>query len=199
MHISGLANDYYHFDAVKHRLVGERTRRSFRLGDKLWVRVMNVNLDERKVDFELTTAPVNARRSKASDLPTPARLPRRRNKQADGKVTEETLEPSRQKKARAPSTESGDGARSGANKSGGNKSGGNKSGVKKAGVKRTADKGAKAFAADDSDGTKSKKKKPKPSKRQKLNAKKKTESKKAVKKKTAKKKPAKKAGKKQVD
>jgi ribonuclease R len=171
---------------VKHRLVGERTRRSFRLGDKLWVRVMNVNLDERKVDFELTTAPVNARRSKASDLPTPARLPRRRNKQADGKVTEETLEPSRQKKARAPSTESGDGARSG----------GNKSGVKKAGVKRTADKGAKTFAADDSDGTKSKKKKPKPSKRQKLNAKKKTESKKAVKKKTAKKKPAKKAGKK---
>ncbi|WP_286719602.1 ribonuclease R [Thalassolituus sp. UBA2009] len=191
VHISGLANDYYHFDAVKHRLVGERTRRSFRLGDKLWVRVMNVNLDERKVDFELTTAPVNARRSKASDLPTPARLPRRRNKQADGKVTEEMLEPSRQKKARAPSTESGDGARSG-----GNKSGANKSGVKNAGVKRTADKGAKTFAADDSDGTKSKKKKPKPSKRQKLNAKKKTESKKAVKKKTAKKKPAKKAGKK---
>jgi len=126
-----------------------------------------VNLDERKVDFELTTAPVNARRSKASDLPTPARLPRRRNKQADGKVTEEMLEPSRQKKARAPSTESGDGARSG-----GNKSGANKSGVKNAGVKRTADKGAKTFAADDSDGTKSKKKK------------------------TAKKKPAKKAGKK---
>src|SRR5690606_41226775 len=35
VHISTLANDYYHFDAAKHRLVGERTRRSFRLGDKL--------------------------------------------------------------------------------------------------------------------------------------------------------------------
>ena len=32
VHISTLANDYYHFDAAKHRLVGERTRRSFRLG-----------------------------------------------------------------------------------------------------------------------------------------------------------------------
>ena len=140
---------------------------------------MNVNLDERKVDFELTTAPVNARRSKASDLPTPARLPRRRNKQADGKVTEETLEPSRQKKARAPSTESGDGA----------KNGGNKSGVKRAaksGVKHTS-------ATEKTDGEKGKKKKP--SKRQKLNAKKNVDGKKAVNKKSAKK-SAKKPGKK---
>ena len=34
-------------------MVGERTGRIFRLGDKLSVRVVRVNLDERKIDFEL--------------------------------------------------------------------------------------------------------------------------------------------------
>ena len=99
VHISTLANDYYHFDAAKHRLVGERTRRSFRLGDKLWVRVMNVDLDERKVDFELAAAPANKARAGADDLPTPARLPRRRIRQDDGTVKEEVLMPSRRKPA----------------------------------------------------------------------------------------------------
>lgn len=97
IHVSTLANDYYHFDATKHRLVGERTRRSFRLGDKLWVRVVGVDLDERKVDFELTTAPMNKGRS-AADFPEPARLPRRRAKAEDGAVKEEVLKPGRRKK-----------------------------------------------------------------------------------------------------
>ena len=98
VHISTLQNDYYQFDAVKHRLVGERTRRSFRLGDKLWVRVVNVDLDERKVDFELTTAPINKNRRDA-ELPTPARLPRRRG--AEGET--ETLAPGKKADANTSS------------------------------------------------------------------------------------------------
>lgn len=53
VHITSLPNDYYHLDQGKHRLVGERTKRTFRLADKLRVRVIKVNLDDRKVDFEL--------------------------------------------------------------------------------------------------------------------------------------------------
>jgi ribonuclease R len=98
VHISTLQNDYYQFDAVKHRLVGERTRRSFRLGDKLWVRVVNVDLDERKVDFELTTAPINKNRRDA-ELPTPTRLPRRRG--AEGET--ETLAPGKKADANTSS------------------------------------------------------------------------------------------------
>ncbi|MDF1762070.1 MAG: ribonuclease R [Oleibacter sp.] len=87
VHISTLQNDYYQFDSVKHRLIGERTRRSFRLGDRIWVRVMGVDLDERKVDFELTTAPINAdgknsadgKSSGATEVLTPSRSPRRRS------------------------------------------------------------------------------------------------------------------------
>ncbi|MGE5240359.1 MAG: ribonuclease R [Bacteroidota bacterium] len=57
VHITALGNDYYHFDAAQHRLLGERTRQIYRLGDKVRVRVVRVDLDEAKIDFELAGAP----------------------------------------------------------------------------------------------------------------------------------------------
>ncbi|OGI42341.1 MAG: ribonuclease R [Candidatus Muproteobacteria bacterium RBG_16_65_31] len=57
VHVTALGNDYYHFDPVRHRLLGERTRRSYRLGDAVRVRVVRVDLDEAKLDFELAAAP----------------------------------------------------------------------------------------------------------------------------------------------
>lgn len=53
VHITGLPKDYYHHEAAHHRLVGERTGRSFHLGDVVQVRVARVDLDERKIDLEL--------------------------------------------------------------------------------------------------------------------------------------------------
>jgi ribonuclease R len=53
LHISELGNDYYHFDAIKHELVGERTKKRYRLGDRLGVRVVRVDLDTTKIDFVL--------------------------------------------------------------------------------------------------------------------------------------------------
>ena len=52
VHVTSLKNDYYAFDAVKHRLVGERGGHVYRLGDKMTVLVARVDLDERKIDFE---------------------------------------------------------------------------------------------------------------------------------------------------
>ncbi|MCF7201580.1 ribonuclease R [Pseudomonas oligotrophica] len=54
VHVTAMPGDYYHFDPLHHRLSGERSGRSFRLGDSVEVRVMRVDLDERKIDFELT-------------------------------------------------------------------------------------------------------------------------------------------------
>lgn len=62
VHMSALGDDYYHFDPVHHRLTGERTRKTYRLGDPVRVRVMRVDLDEAKIDFELAEAD-GARRS----------------------------------------------------------------------------------------------------------------------------------------
>lgn len=53
VHITGLPKDYYHHEAAHHRLVGERTGRTFRLGDVVQVRVARVDMDERKIDLEL--------------------------------------------------------------------------------------------------------------------------------------------------
>ncbi|HUM92495.1 MAG TPA: S1 RNA-binding domain-containing protein, partial [Candidatus Competibacter sp.] len=53
VHVTALRNDYYHFDPVGHRLRGERSGQVYRLGDSLRVRVVRVDLDERKIDFEL--------------------------------------------------------------------------------------------------------------------------------------------------
>ncbi len=52
VHVTSLKSDYYAFDAVKHRLVGERTGHTYRLGDAMTVLVARVDLDERKIDFE---------------------------------------------------------------------------------------------------------------------------------------------------
>lgn len=61
VHVTALQNDYYHFDSAKHRLVGERTKMMYRLTDQIKVKVMRVNLDDKKIDFEIagmqTTAP----------------------------------------------------------------------------------------------------------------------------------------------
>lgn len=52
VHVTSLKNDYYTFDAIKHRLLGERGGHVYRLGDRMTVLVARVDLDERKIDFE---------------------------------------------------------------------------------------------------------------------------------------------------
>ncbi|BAU76878.1 ribonuclease R [Metapseudomonas furukawaii] len=78
VHVTALPGDYYHFDAIHHRLSGERSGRSFRLGDQVEVVVARVDLDERKIDFELSenvlTAPGGRNKrgaEKAKSAPEP--------------------------------------------------------------------------------------------------------------------------------
>jgi ribonuclease R len=53
VHISQLANDYYHFDATRKLLKGERTGAQFRLGDHVRIQVLRASLEDRKIDFRL--------------------------------------------------------------------------------------------------------------------------------------------------
>jgi ribonuclease R len=53
VHVTGLGDDYFQFDPNHHRMVGERTRKIYRLGDKVRVQVARVDLDERKIDFDM--------------------------------------------------------------------------------------------------------------------------------------------------
>lgn len=76
VHVTALPGDYYHFDPIHHRLSGERSGLSFRLGDEVEVVVARVDLDERKIDFELSenvlTAPVG-RKNRGADKPLPGK------------------------------------------------------------------------------------------------------------------------------
>jgi ribonuclease R len=55
VHITSLPNDYYHFDPVVHRLTGDRAGKVYQLAQKVTVRVLAVNVEDRKIDFELVT------------------------------------------------------------------------------------------------------------------------------------------------
>ena len=73
IHVSALGHDYFSRDKSGYRMVGERSGRIFRLGDHLRVRLINVIIDERKIDFEL---------AETKSQPQHARNPwRRRSKQ----------------------------------------------------------------------------------------------------------------------
>jgi ribonuclease R len=67
VHVSTLTNDYYQFDPLHQQLIGENFRRRYRLGDKVRVKVMGVNLDDRKIDFVMVEEPSRHRQERQGD------------------------------------------------------------------------------------------------------------------------------------
>ncbi|HWH70647.1 MAG TPA: ribonuclease R [Candidatus Sulfotelmatobacter sp.] len=55
--LSGLSDDFYQFDLRRSQLIGRRTRRVFKLGDKVEVQVAKVDTFKRQVDFKLAEKP----------------------------------------------------------------------------------------------------------------------------------------------
>jgi ribonuclease R len=51
VHVTSLANDYYKYDAGSQRLIGERSGKTFSLGEAMRVRVQRVDMETRKIDF----------------------------------------------------------------------------------------------------------------------------------------------------
>jgi ribonuclease R len=55
VHMSTLTDDYYYYDEATHSLTGRRTKRRYRLGDKVKVNVVRVDLQRRQLDFRVST------------------------------------------------------------------------------------------------------------------------------------------------
>jgi ribonuclease R len=53
VHVSSLSGDYYNYDAKRHMLIGEASRKVYRMGAPVRVKVNSVKLEQRKIDFEL--------------------------------------------------------------------------------------------------------------------------------------------------
>ena len=56
IHVTQLPLDFYHFDAQRRELAGERGGRRFRLGDTVQVQVLRASMEERKIDLKLAEA-----------------------------------------------------------------------------------------------------------------------------------------------
>lgn len=67
IHVRNIGDDYYEHDERHYSLVGRRTRRTFRLGDSINVKVVKVNVENREIDFacvDSETAPPRKKKRK---------------------------------------------------------------------------------------------------------------------------------------
>lgn len=87
VHVSRLRNEYYHYNPINPSLIGEHSGTIYRLGDKVRVKVIGVNLDARQIDFELLdterqakrkgkTAKKRQQKAQAIPLPTKGKQPK---------------------------------------------------------------------------------------------------------------------------
>ncbi len=61
VHITSLPQDYYEFDSANHQLIGRKGGLTYSLGQIIGVVVAAVNLDERKIDFQIDKSAIHAR------------------------------------------------------------------------------------------------------------------------------------------
>jgi ribonuclease R len=64
--LSELQDDYYTADLEKYEIIGQRTKRVFRLGDRIRIQVVNVSLETGEIDLQLVedTRPRSVRKQK---------------------------------------------------------------------------------------------------------------------------------------
>jgi ribonuclease R len=53
VHVSTMADDYYRFREQQHVLFGENTKKSYRLGDRVTVQIVRVDMERRQIDLGL--------------------------------------------------------------------------------------------------------------------------------------------------
>lgn len=105
VHVTALGNEYFQYDPVHHRMVGDRTRTIYRLGDSVNVQVMRVDVEAKKIDLELVdNAPSKSRnKRKLSKKPRSKKKPSAAAKAPEGKAKKSsTTQKPRQRPKRKP-------------------------------------------------------------------------------------------------
>jgi ribonuclease R len=99
VHVTSLGQDFFKFDPTSHQLKGESTAVRYRLGDSVSIKVVGVNLDDKKVDFELAGMPSNLakkhpsskkkiKKSKAAASKDAKKMPRRKPRKSKSEKQE---------------------------------------------------------------------------------------------------------------
>ncbi|PTJ23635.1 ribonuclease R [Staphylococcus simulans] len=68
VHVSSMTDDYYQFAEGQMAMIGERTGNVFRIGDTVKIKVVNVDVDQRMIDFQIVGIP-EPRRRKSNERP----------------------------------------------------------------------------------------------------------------------------------
>jgi ribonuclease R len=86
VHVSSMTDDYYRFNEKAHLLRGENTKKAYRLGDRVEVQVVRVDLERRQVDFALVDVLERAAvgRGRLPSRPRRETLPPRRRRRRPG-------------------------------------------------------------------------------------------------------------------
>ncbi len=102
VHVSTMADDYYRFVERAHILRGENTGQVYRLGDRVNVQVIKVDMERRQVDLGLVEILDAVRESERNRGPRTAarREPTRRGRRQSDRQTQSSG-PARRERARA--------------------------------------------------------------------------------------------------
>lgn len=115
VHVTELGADYFQYDEARHVLRGERTGQSYGLTDKVTVKVARVDLESRKIDLTLASAP--GAESSGDDAG--------RERNQGGRNKEQRSNEPRTNDGRQNNGGNGGGSHNGGNNSNGNNNGGN--------------------------------------------------------------------------
>ncbi|MCL1148202.1 ribonuclease R [Shewanella sp. 10N.261.52.F9] len=148
VHISSLGSDYYQYDNMRQRLVGEASGQVYQIGDTVTVKVAGVNLDDRQIDLMMEGDSAGGKRRRPTKPMTArervnregAKLGNRREA-SRGKGAEAGSEESKSTDKRKPSK-----SRSGGKSSGGKYKSGSSAAAKKTKTKASAKKSSASKA-----------------------------------------------------
>ena len=64
VHVSNMTDDFYRFDDRQMMMIGERSKRQFRIGDEIKIKVIGVKPEEATIDFEIVGMVQTPRRTR---------------------------------------------------------------------------------------------------------------------------------------
>lgn len=79
VHVTQLGQDYFSYDPSRQRMVGERTRVIYQLGDEVEVKLVKVDLDSNRIDLQLLNT-LSGERVAESDMDEPKKSKKKRKK-----------------------------------------------------------------------------------------------------------------------
>jgi ribonuclease R len=98
VHVSTMADDYYRFVERAHLLKGENTGKVYRLGDRVKVQVIKVDMERRQVDLGLSEILDRVRESEENRGPRRSRVQPKREKARQGSKTSRKQRPGKKER-----------------------------------------------------------------------------------------------------